>query len=107
MPDHPRRRVKRHVNLLRDYESPTAACLMVKENSEEDFGPAGKEEGEGMPAISERLDEEEKEKIWELLRRYERILGGEPGRTKAASIKIETGSACPIQAGSCQNENDG
>ena len=45
MPDHPRRRVKRHVNLLREFVSPTAGCMFVYTESELDFGPSIEEKG--------------------------------------------------------------
>ena len=70
MLDHPRRRVKRHVNLLREFVSPTTECMLVHTESELDFGPSIKEEKECRPMISDRLTNEEEtdqptdDRIW-------------------------------------------
>ena len=59
MPDHPRHRVKRHMNLLREFVSPTAGCMLVHTESELDFGPSIVEGKESRLKVSDRLTNEE------------------------------------------------
>ena len=94
MPDHPRRRVKRHVNLLREFVSPTAGCMFVYTESELDFGPSIEEKG-SRPIVSDRLTNEKKQ-IDQLMIEFGGLMQGQPGLTRAAEISIETGSAHPI-----------
>ena len=95
MPDHPRRRVKRHVNLLREFVSPTARCMFVYTESKLDFGPSIEEKG-SRPIVSDRLTNEEKKQIDQLMIEFRGLMQGQPGLTRAAEISIETGSAYPI-----------
>ena len=95
MPDHPRRWVKRHVTLLREFVSPTAGCMLVHTESELDFGPSivGRE---SRLKVSDRLTNEEKKQIDQLMTELGRLMLDQPGVTTAAEISIETGSAYPI-----------
>ena len=95
MPDHPRRRVKRHVNLLRKFVSTTAGCMFVYTESELDFGPSIEEKG-SRPIVSDRLTNEEKKQIDQLMIEFGGLMQGQPRLTRAAEISIETGSAYPI-----------
>ena len=62
MPNHPRRRVKRHINLLREFVSPTAECIMVSTEPDLEFRPSTQGRKEDQPGISDRLVEQEKKK---------------------------------------------
>ena len=55
-----------------------------------------------MLTIGVRMDTEEKEMIGKLLRQYESILGGEPGQTKAANIKIKLNQHIPQEGIHCR-----
>ena len=60
IPDHPRFGVKRHVNLLREFVSPTAGCMLVHTESELDFRPSIVKVKESRLKVSDRLTNEEK-----------------------------------------------
>ena len=97
MPDHPRRKVRRHVNLLKEFVSPVAGCVLVSTNGEVDnFGPQGEEEREGMPLISKEVTEEEKREVQGVVERHLGLIQGPTGLTMKTNIKIETGMAYPI-----------
>ena len=48
MPDHPRRRIKRHINLLKEFNSPTAACLALSELTGDDLTEKPEDGGKGQ-----------------------------------------------------------
>ena len=78
MPDHPRRQVKRHVNLLREFVSLTARCMLVHTESELDFGPSIVEGKKSRLKISDRLTNEEKKQIDQLMTEFGRLMLGQP-----------------------------
>ena len=63
MPDHPRRRVKKHSNLLRVFVYPTAGCMMVSTEPDLEFRPPTEGGKEDQPGISDRLVGQEKKRV--------------------------------------------
>ncbi len=47
MPDHPWRRIKRHINLLKEFNSSTAACLVISELTGDDLTEKPEDGGKG------------------------------------------------------------
>ena len=95
MPDHPRRRMKRHVNLIKEYISPTVNCLLME--TEDDFDPGKKERGgDGNLAINAGLTMKQRGVILELLRRHGDLTTDEPGMTKQSPLVIHTTTPYPI-----------
>ena len=86
MPDHPRRRVKRHINLLREFISPTAGCMMVSTEPDLDFGPSTEGRKEDQPGISDRLVEQEKKELKDVLDEFQDLVHGKPGLTAEAEM---------------------
>ena len=78
MPDHPRRQMKRRVNLLREFVSLTARCMLVHTESELDFSPSIVEGKESRLKISDRLTNEEKKQIDQLMTEFGRLMLGQP-----------------------------
>ena len=95
LPEQPRKRLKRHVNLLREFISPTAGCLLI-DGEEDDLESTGEEEGKGQLVLRQRLTEEEKRSVKELVRWHNDLVKSKPGLTTKASISIEIGTAYPI-----------
>ena len=96
MPDHPRRRVKRHINLLREFVSPTAGCMMVSTEPDLEFGPSTEGRKEDQPGVSDRLVEQGIKELKDVLDEFLDLMHGKPGLTAEAEIRIETGCAYPI-----------
>ena len=94
MPDHPRRRIKRHINLLKEFNSPTAACLAISELTGDDLTEKPEDGGESRLTISRNVSAEEREQLEELLARHGRLIG--QGCAREAEIKLEIGDAYPI-----------
>ena len=94
MPDHPRRRIKRHINLLKEFNSPTAACLAISELTGDDLTEKPEDRGEGRLTISRNVSAEEREQLEELLAKNGRLIG--QGCAREAEIRLETGNANPI-----------
>ena len=95
LPEQPRKRLKRHVYLLREFISPTAGCLLIA-GEEDDLESTGEEEGKGQLVLRQRLTEEEKRSVNELVRWHNDLVKTKPGLTRKASISIEMGTAYPI-----------
>ena len=54
LPEQSRKRLKRNVNLLKKFISPTAGCLLI-DGEEDDLESTREEEGEGQLVLSQRL----------------------------------------------------
>ena len=88
MLDHPRQKVRRHINLLKEFISSLEECMLVSTNGEvEKFGPQGEEEREDMSIISKGLREEEKKDVQGVVKRHLGQVQGPPGLTKKTNIK--------------------
>ena len=79
MPDHPRKRVKGHINLTREFVSPTAGCMMVNTEPDLEFGPSTERRKEDLPGISDRLVEQEKKELNDVLDEFQDLMHGKPG----------------------------
>ena len=92
MPDHPRRKVRRHINLLKEFNSPVAACLTSTELMY-DITLQREEEDEAMPAVHERVSTDEKKQLLDVVRKFDKLLG--QGQTDYTHIVIKTGDSYP------------
>ena len=86
------------MNLLKEFNSPTAACFATAELAEDEL-TASPEEGEVILTISQCLSAMER-KLVQKLSRYRKLLG--QSRTKDAEIRLEIGDAYPISRPSCK-----
>ena len=100
MPEHPRRWGTYHGNLLERYNSPSAECLLTTALPEDDLNNLGPDPGgdgdDVVPPPGNHLSGTDKQRLLNLIEGYKDVLKKEPGRTTAATIRIETGSAYPI-----------
>ena len=92
MPDHPRRKVRRHINLLKEFNSPVAACLTSAELMY-DITLQREEEDEAMPAVHERVSTDENKLLLDVVRKFDKLVG--QGQTDYTHIVIETGDSYP------------
>ena len=66
MPDYPRRKVRQHINLLKEFNSPVAACLTSAELMY-DITLQREEEDEAMPAVHEKVSTDEKKQLLDVV----------------------------------------
>ena len=81
MPDHPRRKVKRHINLLRPFNSPALGCLNATEILEREMPDCFEEkEGETLPDTeAANLEQGERVKLQQLMKNYRARFKNKPG----------------------------
>ena len=99
-----RRRKNRifHVNMLRQWHTPSAVSYLAEETQEdvddvvlwEQPREAGSEQ---PPVISTQLSPEQRIDLNELLRNFSDVLSSRPGKTQIAECRVRTGTAPPIR----------
>ena len=90
-----------HVNMLARWESPTAACLVVEEATEEkvtgeELSTWPSEPDSTEPEIEPDLSEQQKQELWCAVKKHRKLFQDTPGRTNLTQIWIETGDTAPI-----------
>ena len=83
------------------WESPTAACLVVEEATEEtvtgeELSTWPSEPDSTEPEIEPDLSEQQKQELWCAVKKHRKLFQDTPGRTNLTQIWIETGNAAPI-----------
>ena len=81
MPDHPRRKVKRYINLLRPFNSPTLGCLNATEILEREMPDCFEEkEGKTLPNTeAANLEQGERVKLQQLMKNHRARFKNKPG----------------------------
>ena len=95
-----------HINMLKQWHSPSEVSLLAEEVSDvasdeadDDvvlWNGAGGDEDE-HPSISNRLDSTQWTELTDLLREFRDVLSNRPGKMQIAEYRIQTGSAPPIR----------
>lgn len=91
-----------HVNMLREWRSPSAASFLaeeVRDEIREDvvLWDAGATDEEEQPLISQKLATAERSELDQLLQQFTDVLSSRPGRTQITECRIRTGTAPPIR----------
>ena len=85
MPDHRRRKVRQHINLLKAFTSSVAACLTSTEMMY-DVTLKGEEEEEAMSAIHKTVSTDERKRLPDVVRKFEKLVS--QGQTEHTNIVI-------------------
>ena len=94
-----------HVNMIARWKSPTAACLVVEEATEERVtgeelstwpSESNSTEPEIEPEIEPDLSEQQKQELWCAVKKHRKLFQDTPGRTNLTQTRIEMGDAAPI-----------
>ena len=94
-----------HVNMLREWHSPSAASFLAEEVIGEPpiqaddvvlWDGTGGDESE-KPLISSRLKSTQRVELNELLQEFDDVLSSRPGKTQLAECCVNTGRASPIR----------
>ena len=93
-----------HVNMLREWHSPSAASFLAEEVVDEAPDEAddvvlwdGTEDDTEQPLISACLEPPQRTELDKLLQEFGDVLSSRPGKTQIAECRINTGTATPIQ----------
>ena len=98
MPDHPRKKVRQHINLLKEFNSPVA-CLTSSELMY-DITLQREEEDEAMPAVHKRISTDKKKLLLDVVRKFDKFVG--QGQMDYTHIVIETGDSYPKNQPPCR-----
>ena len=101
------RRRKRifHVNMLREWHSPSAASFLAEDVASEEpeniddvilWDGTGSEDGE-QPLLCKELSSSQRQELTHLLQQFADVLSSRPGRTQTTECRIRTGTAAPIR----------
>ena len=98
-----------HVNMLATWESPTAACLVVEEATEEtvtgeELSNWPTEPDSTEPEIEPDLSEQQKQELWCAVKKHRMLFQDTPGRTNLIKIWIEMDDAALIHLPPYRNE---
>ena len=92
-----------HVNMLREWHSPSAVAFLAEEVVDEVADEAddvvlweGTRDVTEQPLISDRLEPPQRAELDNLLQGFGDILSSRPGRTEIAECRINAGTAPPI-----------
>ena len=94
-----------HVNMLREWHSPSAASFLAEEiveeaqDDEDDvvlWDGTGADDGE-QPKVGHSLPPTQRTELDQLLQQFSDVLSSRPGRTQIAECCIRTGAASPIR----------
>ena len=96
-----RRKRKRifHVNMLKQWHTPTHTNYLAEEVDDEEDVPVWNEDAgtETQPTLGDQLSDSQQEQLHEVLQDFTDVMKSEPGRTMLAEHRIETGDARPIR----------
>ena len=96
-----RRKKKRvlHINMLRQWHSPSAVSLLAEEVQEEvdDVISWDDQGGEETPVVSDHLSTTQRKELDELIHEFRDVLSNQPGKTHIAEHRIKTGATTPIR----------
>lgn len=82
-----------HVNMMAEWQSPTAACFLVETEEIPTCDSRMKDE---KVNVNEELSRERTKEMTQVTKEFEEILSNVPGHTNLTEISIETGDAKPI-----------
>ena len=100
MPDKWKRRAVFHINMLKKWYPPEAACYWIAEDDEsdgEDVIPSWRGESCKFPTIGSQLSEQQKGQLSELLLEFKLVMSGKCGRTAICQHHICTKGGLPVQ----------
>ena len=90
-----------HVNMLKQWYSPTAVSFLAEEVPEETddivLWDTPIDRDDEAPVISDRLSPEQHRDLQGLLKEFDDVLNSRPGKTASAECRINTGTSPPIR----------
>lgn len=99
MSDRRKRNCIFHVNMLKQWHTPTHAYYFAKEVGDEEEVPVwNKDTGaETQPKLGDQLSDGQRKQLQDFLREFDDVMKNERGRTTFGEHRIETGDARPIR----------